>query len=369
MMKSVLKHLYDFLVSLRLKHHQEEKRLSYLMSFKGNNNGWLDEVIQLLDVKIAILYTQAVEEEAKQLQLRYPQIEILPLTPGITFFTKTLSMIGKSRWLLCDNYFPLLASISSKTQRIGMVWHANGAIKCFGACDPKNKERTRSENKRFLKVYQHYTDFFVGSKAMAEVFHTSYHMPMSKAHLTGFVRSDHLINQKKEQLKEAFYRLNPNYQGKQIVLYAPTYREHEQSYPFQAEWVTEVLQEAVVIERYHPHVQQVSTKVSGTLEMLLAAADICITDYSSIPFDYALLHHQGKMIFYQYDLEEYKERFGIEPLFEGNVPGPVVQTKTALQQALQQEDWSFESFNQQWNTYNDGQATKRMLEVIKEDLL
>lgn len=367
-MKAQLKQIYDRWVARALDGKKEEKKLCYLMSFKGNNNGWLDEVIQSLDIPMSILYTKEVTEEAHLLKERYPFIEILPLTPGYLFFKKTLPSIAKSRWLLCDNYFPLLASVSSTTQRIGMIWHANGAIKKFGACDPKNKERTSSENHRFHAVYQHYTDFFVGSDAMAQVFEKSYEMSKDKERPIGFVRSDKLASADVSQLRATFFKQNPSYVGKQIVLYAPTYREDEIDYPFDATWITENHPEMAVIERYHPHVNKASTKIDGTYEMLLAATDICITDYSSIPFDYTLLHPEGRLIFYQYDLAMYRERFGLESLFEKSIPGPVVQTKDELQAALLQPIVSFEAFNKQWNTYNDGCATQRLIQYIKEDL-
>ena len=55
---------------------------------------------------------------------------------------------------------------------------------------------------------------------------------------------------------------------------------------------------------------------------VLVGTDILITDYSSIPFEFSLL---GKpMIFFAYDLDEYKETRGFVEDYEKLVPGPVV---------------------------------------------
>ena len=61
------------------------------------------------------------------------------------------------------------------------------------------------------------------------------------------------------------------------------------------------------------------------MQDLLAAADVLITDYSSVMFDYAVL--QRPMIFYVPDLEQYRDHLrGFYFDFEQEAPGPLVRT-------------------------------------------
>src|SRR5690625_4980446 len=54
---------------------------------------------------------------------------------------------------------------------------------------------------------------------------------------------------------------------------------------------------------------------------LLTVVDILITDYSSLPFEFALLNRP--MIFYVPDLETYKQSPGLWEPLANNFPGPI----------------------------------------------
>lgn len=367
-MKATLKQLYTRLCRRVIQTQSLEKKLCYLYSFPHNNNGWLDTLVEKASFPISIAYTAQVEEEVATFCQRHPHVAMYPLKPSGRFFSETLKVIGSSQWLLCDNYFPVLASLTNPAQHVGMVWHANGAIKLFGAMDPKNKERTPRDVERLYDVYHHYTDYFIPSKAMGEIFKESYFATDERLHPTGFPRTDMLCHDNVEEEKRAFFEAYPQYQGKKIVLYAPTYRENQDAvYPFDKEKI-EALDNMAVICRYHPHSHQSSDLPSVDYATLLAVADYCITDYSSLPFDYTLLHQTGRFIFYQYDQDSYQARFGLEPRFMDHLPGPVVKTMDALIEALRMEETDFTAFNREWNTYNKGNATDKLLALIEEDL-
>src|SRR5699024_3122201 len=66
---------------------------------------------------------------------------------------------------------------------------------------------------------------------------------------------------------------------------------------------------------------------------LFLITDICITDYSSVMFDYA---NTGKpMLFFTYDFENYKNNLrGFYFDFENEAPGPLIQTNKELVSAI-----------------------------------
>ena len=90
--------------------------------------------------------------------------------------------------------------------------------------------------------------------------------------------------------------------------------------------------------RRHPYVvDPIPTDPDGSLidfpgvplrHGALLAADVLVTDYSSIVFDYALLDRP--MLFYAYDLD--RDGFHFDPA--ESLPGPLVRTAEELAEAL-----------------------------------
>lgn len=100
------------------------------------------------------------------------------------------------------------------------------------------------------------------------------------------------------------------------------------------------------------------------------AADVLVTDYSSVMFDFALT---GKpIVFYAYDLERFRDEirgfyFDLGP----QAPGPVVTTEGALVDAVRRatevrEDHAgrYRAFRDAWGHLEDGHATERVLERL-----
>ena len=109
-------------------------------------------------------------------------------------------------------------------------------------------------------------------------------------------------------------------EGKRVLLYAPTFREEgEFALPFSPEKVQSVLGEDWVIVlklHYLNTVENAHGCIDATeyplVNNLLAIADLLVTDYSSLFFDYSILEKPA--LFFQYDREEYERTrsFGFE---------------------------------------------------------
>ncbi|HDM9283629.1 TPA: CDP-glycerol glycerophosphotransferase family protein, partial [Listeria innocua] len=105
------------------------------------------------------------------------------------------------------------------------------------------------------------------------------------------------------------------------------------------------------------------------IETLLPVVDILITDYSSIPFEFALL--QKPMIFFTYDLTEYDNARGLSDGFLETIPGPHVFTTTELIEVIQNNTFDLEKvrlFAEKWNKYSDGFSSERFVSFLKEQL-
>jgi CDP-glycerol glycerophosphotransferase len=103
---------------------------------------------------------------------------------------------------------------------------------------------------------------------------------------------------------------------------------------------------------------------------LYLLADLLITDYSSVFFDYGNLRRP--MIFFVYDIESYRDKLrGFYFDFEKEAPGPLVKkTEEVIAEVRQIEKSSpklpesFESFYQKFCYLEDGKASQRVVEEV-----
>lgn len=202
----------------------------------------------------------------------------------------------------------------------------------------------------------------------------------------GYPRNDFLYNYTKEDIKQIRQELNIP-EAKKVILYAPTYRDnqHQSSvgYTYQTEvnfeFLKEKLQKDYVIlfrahylvansfefEKYKGFVYNVSEY--DDINHLYVISDLLITDYSSVFFDYANL--KRPIIFYMYDLEQYKEKLRGFYIDISELPGEVARTEKQLIQFIENTknfvyDKKYQEFNEKYNYLDDGQASKRVVEKI-----
>ncbi|WP_253294730.1 CDP-glycerol glycerophosphotransferase family protein [Anaerocolumna aminovalerica] len=180
---------------------------------------------------------------------------------------------------------------------------------------------------------------------------------------------------------------------KKVLLYAPTWRDNQfynkGAYKFASTLDFDLLQEKlgkdyVCIVKYHYLVKDQLdwSKYKGfvyqfdmceDIAQLYLAADMMITDYSSVMFDYSIL--KRPMLFFAYDLEDYKDNLrGFYFDFMEEAPGPVTRTTAELIKAIQQynpKDYEekYKAFHQKYNHADDGNASKKMVQLIEELLV
>jgi CDP-glycerol glycerophosphotransferase len=103
---------------------------------------------------------------------------------------------------------------------------------------------------------------------------------------------------------------------------------------------------------------------------LLLAADVLVTDYSSLMVDFA---NTGRpMLFYTYDLEAYENEIrGFSLDFEATVPGPLLRTTDELGEALRgldavRADYAerYAQFRATFCEFDDGGAAARVVDRL-----
>lgn len=174
-----------------------------------------------------------------------------------------------------------------------------------------------------------------------------------------------------------------------VVLYAPTFREDNANrevavtVPFDVEALLEGLGEnAYVLLRPH-YLNRIKVPVSrrhNTLDVskvedvnvLYHAADVLVTDYSSVMFDYALLRRP--VVLYTYDYTEYLAGRGTYFDLVEAAPGPMATTTEQLVDAVagvlaDPSPWAgrYEKFLTDYCGQEDGHASERAVRALLGD--
>jgi CDP-glycerol glycerophosphotransferase len=173
--------------------------------------------------------------------------------------------------------------------------------------------------------------------------------------------------------------------GRKIVLYAPTFRADHSLEPYQVDYprLRRVCEEKfggkfAVLIRLHPNVMELAKDLTfdgdttfdaspyPDMQELLAAADVVITDYSSLMFDFMLT---GRPCFqFATDIEAYRgDRNFYFPLDQ--LPFALAENNDQLEEAIsafQPEDYRrrLEAFQAQVGLCTDGKAASRCADWI-----
>lgn len=169
-----------------------------------------------------------------------------------------------------------------------------------------------------------------------------------------------------------------------LVLYAPTFRG-ETTRPVMPDRLDieqmrrELDGKYMLLIKHHPVFPQGQTipeecarfafdMTAESIDDLLMAADICISDYSSLVFDYSLLDRP--MIFFIYDVDEYMDWRGLYYPFEEFCPGISAATTqeviSAIRSPLLFDAQRMAAFREKQMSACDGHATDRIIALMNE---
>ena len=204
---------------------------------------------------------------------------------------------------------------------------------------------------------------------------------------SGYPRNDVLLADDREKHAEQVRRTLGLPEGKKIVLYAPTWREdrvrhaggHALDLRLDLAQARQVLgEDHVLLIRPHAHVVEPVTGAGDgfvwdvgsypDIQDLYLIADVLVTDYSSVMFDYAITGRP--ILFFTYDLEHYRDALrGFYFDFEATAPGPLVSTSAELVEALRdiapvidRYAPAYAAFREAFCDLDDGAASARVVD-------
>jgi CDP-glycerol glycerophosphotransferase len=205
---------------------------------------------------------------------------------------------------------------------------------------------------------------------------------------TGYPRADALARPDREAAAAALRARLGLPEGKRVVLYAPTYRDrvrdargrHRLDLRLDLDRMRDALgDDTVLLFRKHHYVIDPVPSAGGFVRdvsrypdgvELMLAADVLVTDYSSLMFDFA---NTGRpMLFFTYDIDSYPRDFHSFYFdYAETAPGPLLRTADELTAALQdigavqaQHTAKYADFAARFCELDDGGATARVVDRI-----
>ncbi len=304
----------------------------------------------------------------------------------INFFFRKPYELARAEIILMDNVFlPYAYLRRRKGTKVVQLWHGTGTIKKFGQ-DTNTGKLKRLEKRANSNI----THLIVNSPTMKRLYAGAFGVNETKVYALGLPKSDEFFRRlkeieicKKNPYKNYIYKKYEIPTDKKLILYAPTFRDNADQNPRLIELLEELghnlPEEYCLGLRLHPHIahafekQQLGSSIcqlsfEKDVNTVLMAADLLITDYSSIIFEYCLL--KRPMIFYAYDYEEFSDQGrGFYYNYETFVPGPVAFSCKEVLDIIRNKEFQLkkvEEFIGNHYLYTDGNATDRLLELLKQ---
>lgn len=271
------------------------------------------------------------------------------------------------------------------------LWHGCGAFKKVGLSTIDKKFGKSAASHKEYPLNTNYSYVTIASPELSWVFEESMGIEKDSGIIvpTGISRTDEFFDKEFiDKSYEKLYAAIPQAKGKKVILYAPTFRGEVATCvspdKLDVEKFAKALgDEYILICKHHPSVKklpEIPEEYDGTfafdmtrgkgmnINELMTVSDICITDYSSVAFEYSLF--ERPMIFFTYDIEEYIDDRGLYYEFDEITPGPMFKENEEMIDYILNIEERFDKqevidFKNKFMCCCDGNSSERILKLIK----
>ncbi|HKH18898.1 MAG TPA: CDP-glycerol glycerophosphotransferase family protein [Solirubrobacteraceae bacterium] len=294
--------------------------------------------------------------------------------------------LAQTRYLVTNDHFP--EWFERRTgQTCVQTWHGT-PLKKLGFDVSKLRGATRQFERAWDRQVRNWQYVVSPNRFSTPILQRAYALDAEMLE-TGYPRDDVLAGPHRDVVGRRVRERIGVPDSVRVVLYAPTFRDHLKDsrgrYRLDLQLDLDRLREAigpdtvVLLRKHHYIVDAVPTTPDGLVRdvssypdgtELLLAADILITDYSSMSVDFA---NTGRpMLFFTYDIDAYRETIrGFYVDFEATVPGPLLGTSDEVAEALRDIDsvrshyaHRYDAFVSRFCELDDGAATARAVDRL-----
>lgn len=291
---------------------------------------------------------------------------------------EAIQAVYSSKVVVTDDYFYLFRKFGKKPgQKFVQLWHAAGAFKKFGV------DGTSLFPEVDRLYHKDYDVVSVSGENVRGIYAGAFGVEETRVEAYGVPRTDKLLDAEYvSQVRKRILTEHPNLAGKQIILYAPTFRDGkgQDKHDFRPEMDFESLSHSLKENQVFlicPHPVMQNRIVPGSYENIIqvedfttnemmCVADLLITDYSSVIFEFSLL--DKPMVFYCYDYDEYNRDFYLD--YEKDLPGKLLRSYSELEEYICKGDFNeadrAKEFCKRYMSACDGKSSERLACVLEK---
>lgn len=311
------------------------------------------------------------------------EVECISRTAPYTYaeIKEIINSILSSKVVVTDDYNSFLRLLGKRPGQVYVqTWHAAGAFKKFGL------DGTSLLPEIDAAYHENYDLVTVSSESVRPIYAKAFSVPLERVKALGLPRTDMLFDDRWiAESRDRILGTYPELLGKRVILYAPTFRGAPG--PERAHFVPDLdfdklsanlapdqmlvvcphpVMTAPILDRQYPNILEIR---DFTTQDMFSAADLLVTDYSSVIFEYALF--DKPIAFYCYDLDTYDKDFYLK--YPDDLPGPCFNEQEALTDYLIRQDWDSDKekrshFVSVYMSTCDGGSSERVSEYILQRL-
>ena len=308
------------------------------------------------------------------------------------FNRRFIRHFARAKVVFLADYFPVIDAVKARHEtQVVQLWHACGLGKRWGyavtSANWGNSEKTKKE----FPMYVNQTLACTSSSepTICEGFREAFNCTPEVVQPLGIARTDCFFDpQYIENAKAKVKALFPEIGNRKIILFAPTFRGKTLTKSFFnidldfPSMQQELSSDYVIVTKLHPmtaksNLQAVlehegpafvfDASTLLTASEALCAADILITDYSSIMYEFMLF--EKPIISLIPDLKKYNADRGLFLPYKDMAPGPYVYDQINLVESLKTVDEWFDpekvrTYKKRFMSACDGHSTDRIYQYV-----
>lgn len=379
--KGKLKRVYMYLVIVLIRCFYFV--FSRLTPKKGNKVLFMSETHDYLWGNLKAIHDRMIERGLdQQFLITVTCRKSVGTKKSIGSWIKTVYKIAASDFIFIDDYAPVFGffQLYQKTTLV-QVWHAGEGFKSVGY-SRFGKDGSPFPSK---SCHKSYTYALTGAPNLIKVYEEVFgiekeaFLPVGMPRLDGFLDPGHM-----EEVREKIYCLYPILKGKQVLLFAPTYRgtgQKDAYYDYSQLDFDRIYdycsEDRIFLMKMHPFVKEAPPIPQGyedrivdlstypDINELYYVSDLLITDYSSDYYEFSLL--KKPILFFTYDRQFYELTRGVHRSVLQYAPGKVCDCFDELMNALETKDYEMEKtlafVEENFGSY-DGHASDRVIDIL-----
>lgn len=319
-----------------------------------------------------------LKSDGYQITEYFFDLEKIGTIKGLRVMLRFMRIYATSQFIILqDNFLPVSSCKKRKETTVIQLWHGCGVFKKFGYDAEDDIPLYYKGN-----VYKNYDLVTVSSPYCCSFFQSA--MRISRNHVVkplGCSYTDRYYDSEYcERIRKKIEQHYGSLDKKKVIVWAPTFRgnagcqEDLKTRKLPGEECVDALSkqtEYLVIKSLHPHMLHGEKQLFQTSE-LLVVADLLITDYSSVFFEYLLMDRP--IVFFAPDYEQYHNQRGWY-LEYSELPGQIVRDTSLLSDTVKSilnapglqalEAQKRDAFRRKYMECCDGNATGRIIKYMK----